>query len=312
MNEDKNIAVLSKKYEVTNNTRSKEYYEKLEQIKSLLIHNIIDKKQKDPIMIYAGGQAGSGKNALVQRIQQDFPSKDFLILNLDEFRDFHPDIEEIRKNSRYFAEFTNEFAYRIREDILKIAVENKMDIIINESLRNTESIKKVINTKLRPKGYKIGVYGLAVPYLESALSTQERYEAQIKIKSNSKRFTDIRYHDETYEKFRKTIKDLEKIVDVMKICKRGDKAGDPAEIIYDSKTDKMHRYRDAIDALDYSRNKLEESLISGNNIIINRIIKLYKSKKMRNAPEWEKEPLKKIYDYYARIIIKNNQKERAK
>ena len=63
--------------------------------KDKLLKGIVS--QEKPIAFILGGQPASGKSGLAKAILRQFPDKDFLFVNGDIYREFHPEAGELIK-----------------------------------------------------------------------------------------------------------------------------------------------------------------------------------------------------------------------
>ena len=219
-------------YEVTPENREQEYKKALNRIMRHFLSS--NYKAEEPLFILAGGQPGSGKTSLISTIKQEHPDLSFLVIDLDDYRKYHPDFEEIRINyKKNGVLLTNSFAFSIENDMLEYALNHKMNIINVSTLRSTKIIKEQILQKIKPKGYKVEAYVLAVPPEVSYYSTIQRYKEQEKNQDCIPRYTDKKFHDVSYQNMECTIEQLESIDIPITICKRSPQKGKPPLIVYD-------------------------------------------------------------------------------
>lgn len=107
-----------------------------------------------PGVVFMGGLPGAGKSQATKRLEN---SKQFggniIKVDLDDYREHHPQIDEIRANDRlpgvrnpersYYSEQTGDFAWRVSEELTAMLREAKYNVIIDGTLRDPEStIKK--------------------------------------------------------------------------------------------------------------------------------------------------------------------------
>lgn len=223
---------LDDKYEVTSKKRTEEFKKALDRIKKDFVpYNCYS---DNPLFIFAGGQPGSGKTALVDTIKCDNKNVNFVTIDLDEFRKYHPDFEDIKNNHKKDGVIlTNSFAFEIENEMLKYVQENKLNTINVSTLRNTELIEKSIEEKILPNGFKVKIYIIAVSPEESYLSTLTRYEEQQKNMNSVARFTSKEFHDEAYEGLSNTIKKIiQKNIPII-VCRRAFKKDEKPTIMYD-------------------------------------------------------------------------------
>lgn len=190
-------------------------------------------KSEKPVFILAGGQPGSGKTALIDTIKKQNPNLSFAVIDLDNYRKYHPDFEEIKKTHKKDGVLlTNSFAFSIENAMLSYAIKNKLNVINVSTLRNTEMIEESIIQNIKPSGFEVEAYLMAVPPEESYCSTLKRYKEQEKDQNCITRFTGKEFHDISYQKLDVTIKKLETMGIPITICKRAQKKDNPAQIVY--------------------------------------------------------------------------------
>jgi len=115
--------------------------EKLDEIVDLLYNKMVDGKtsQENPIAIIVAGQPGAGKSGLIDKTFAEIENS--IVLDVDDFRYFHPDIKEIlKKYPNDLATFTITFVNRIFKKILARLIENKYNLIMQKTLRDDEVI----------------------------------------------------------------------------------------------------------------------------------------------------------------------------
>ena len=148
--------------------------EKLDEIVELLYNKMVDGKtsQENPIAIIVAGQPGAGKSGLIDKTFAEI--EDSIVLDVDDFRYFHPDIKEIlKKYPNDLATFTITFVNRIFKKILAKLIDKKYNLIMQKTLRDDEVIYDT-NIPLVNAGYTIALRVIAVSPIESKLSTLER------------------------------------------------------------------------------------------------------------------------------------------
>lgn len=155
-----------------------------EQIKQIT-KNVISVMAKDlvpsknPLVIVVGGQSGSGKTALINYSCQLSPKREFIQIDNDFFRGFHPDVDKIKRNHPdHYVTATDQLGLGITADVIKYFTENRYNIILHQTLKNNRVVDDAI-TKFIEAGYTVGVRAFAVPYFESKMSQIERCEGQI-------------------------------------------------------------------------------------------------------------------------------------
>ena len=148
----------------------------------------------NPLAIIVGGQQGSGKTALINYTSLISSKREFVIIDNDFFRAFHPMAAEIKQlYPSLYTNITDQIgmgftssvvSYFMGEDIplasggvIKNENHVKFDLIFHQTLKNTRIADDAM-AKLRESGYTVGVRAFAVPYFESKMSQMERCQAQ--------------------------------------------------------------------------------------------------------------------------------------
>ena len=115
----------------------------LEKVKSIylnkkdkLIKGIVS--QEKPIAFILGGQPASGKSGLAKAILRQFPDKDFLFVNGDIYREFHPEAGELIKYPQRYSAETQIFSNFFTEALIQEAITYKYNIIVEGTMRNPE------------------------------------------------------------------------------------------------------------------------------------------------------------------------------
>lgn len=99
-----------------------------EQKKDGLFEDINISSQR-PIAIILGGQPACGKSTLINVAKKDHPNLDFLTVNGDLYRQFHPNKELIKDPIKYPIE-TQIFSSVFTEKLIEEAIKRKCNIII--------------------------------------------------------------------------------------------------------------------------------------------------------------------------------------
>lgn len=119
-----------------------------EQKKDGLFEDINISSQK-PIAIILGGQPACGKSTLINVAKKDHPNLDFLTVNGDLYRQFHPNKELIKDPIKYPIE-TQIFSSVFTEKLIEEAIKRKCNIIIEGTMRNPDvPLKTAQNLKMQ-------------------------------------------------------------------------------------------------------------------------------------------------------------------
>ncbi len=153
-----------------------------------------------PLGIILGGQPASGKTKLIQQIQTEiYPTKDFIIINGDEFRAYHPQyIDIIREYGKDSPDKTQFFANRLVSAIKDECLERRYNFILESTFRNIKTIKET-SEEFKKNDYNSETHALAIPYKDSLLGIFERYEGEMD-KTGFGRFSSLDVHNEAFDK----------------------------------------------------------------------------------------------------------------
>ena len=187
---------------------------------------------KNPLAIVVGGQSGSGKTALINYTSQLSTKREFIQIDNDFFRGFHPKVDEIKKYyPDYYVTATDQLGLGITAKIIDYFREHKYNIILHQTLKNNRVVDDAI-TKFIDAGYTVGVRAFAVPYFESKMSQIERCEGQIETLGFC-RHVAKEDHDNAITGLPQTISYIETSgkYDFIEIFKRGASISHP-ELIY--------------------------------------------------------------------------------
>ena len=208
-----------------------------EQIKAIT-KNVISFMAKDlvpsknPLVIVVGGQSGSGKTALINYSSQLSTKREFVQIDNDFFRGFHPDVNKIKRDHPdYYVTATDQLGLGITAEVIKYFTENRYNIILHQTLKSNRVVDDAI-TKFIDAGYTVGVRAFAVPYFESKMSQIERCEGQIETLGFCRHVAKAD-HDIALEGLPNTVGYIEESgkYDFVQIFKRGQKISNP-DLVY--------------------------------------------------------------------------------
>jgi anititoxin/toxin system zeta toxin len=167
----------------------------------------IEKKEK-PVVYFLGGQSGAGKSNLRKIIEQT--SKKNLVIDVDEFRKYHPNYFELyKKYGKDSAKYTHDFASAVADELVKKSIENKVNVIIDGTLKSLKTPKERAKT-YKKNGYSLELSTVVVKPEKSFLSNLMRYEELIEEKKIP-RLAPKEIHDECVKKFPITVSELYKL-----------------------------------------------------------------------------------------------------
>ena len=231
-----------------------------DSIYKLLENQIFNNKKSCdfPIAVVLGGQPGAGKAVLIDNAKKEFDDNNVVIINGDEFRRMHPNLDEILEYAEEdYAMYTDADVRVWTSDLFEKAINDKYNIIFEGTMR-TNRICDTLK-KLKDNGFFIELKILAVNGIDSLISTMERYEKQ-KNAEGYGRITPSDSHRNAYYGMLDTLEDIEsqKCFDTLEISTRN------GDIVYynDLKQNKIFSKYDLgiRDTLIKSREELKPSM----------------------------------------------------
>ena len=174
---------------------------------------------KNAEMLFVAAPTGAGKDTLVRKLTSQNPNKNYVVLNMDMFRHYYQNIsKQIHEiNDKDFAKKTNDISYEIYYLIEELILNyyQGTNVILTGTMKDTPWIESILR-KYKNNKYDVNLSVLTVPYQESAFSIFERYLNIVETQLNSKthdtssiRYTDLKYHDETFNNFSKSLEYFE-------------------------------------------------------------------------------------------------------
>jgi hypothetical protein len=148
----------------------------------------------NPVAILLGGQSASGKSRLTTRAQENHPGKDFLIINGDKLRVYHPRYAELIKNPLTYSEKTQIFSNVFTEKLIEEAQKRKLNVTVEGTMRNKDIPLDTAKT-FKDAGFRIEAYVISSPGLFSEIGIYSRYQKEVDA-TGSGRLSDIHSHNE--------------------------------------------------------------------------------------------------------------------
>jgi predicted ABC-type ATPase len=156
-----------------------------------------------PVVVILGGQPGSGKSQLIT-IAQKRLNNNAVICNADDYRDFHPKSEEIkRKYEKHYPDITVKYSQPWNAILQSYCEERKLNYILETTFSSGNQMNETI-TRIKNIGYRVLVMVLSVAKKLSFLGTRIRYES-MKERDGYGRVVDKLVHDQKYEAVAKTL-----------------------------------------------------------------------------------------------------------
>ena len=123
-----------------------------------------------PRVIITAGQPGAGKSKVVGRAEADL-SGNVVIIDPDQLRDKHPQVEQLRNQHPYtWSGETHGDASQWATELREAAVAQRKNIILDTTTPWVDGIKD-----LQAKGYDVEIRAIATHRLESELEVDKRY-----------------------------------------------------------------------------------------------------------------------------------------
>ncbi|MBQ6210448.1 MAG: zeta toxin family protein [Prevotella sp.] len=160
----------------------------------------------NPKAILLGGQGAVGKSNLVDIIKEDNEGRDFLSINGDDFRIFHPGFHALVENEIKFPRETQVFSNVFTKNLIDIGAENKLNMIVEGTIRDP-SVPISTAEELKNKGYSVEAYIIAAPKEISSIIGYSRY-VEDRRNQGYGRMLDMKSHNQTANGLPKSIDEL--------------------------------------------------------------------------------------------------------
>lgn len=145
----------------------------------------------EPKLYLLGGQPGSGKSTISNRLMNEYPNTVFI--NPDTYREFHPQYAKIKAELKSEAvQETGKFSGDVTERVRQMLSDQKYNLIIEGTFRTLETPQR-ITEELNAKGYTAELHAIAVPRDISYVGTLHRYFTGKEIGTG--RAVDKKHHD---------------------------------------------------------------------------------------------------------------------
>ena len=177
------------------NFDSPEYINQQFQLyKEFLISKVKSVSDGKPIAYILGGQGASGKSDLINLIDSKYSNRQFLIINGDDYRAFHPDNKKLmNENATAYSEKTQLYSNIFTENLIKEAINGKYNVIIEGTMRNSQT---PFNTArlLHDNGFEVHAAVIAAHPKITEISIYCRYQNEVNNKGFG-RLADISSHN---------------------------------------------------------------------------------------------------------------------
>lgn len=170
----------------------------IERVKRLLSQDLKIKRKAEgqPKATLLGGQPASGKTKLIRHLKANSRT-DFVVINGDEYREYHPSYKQIQ--AYYGLEAPNktqEFSNTLVEFMKQECLRRKLNFIIEGTMRTYNVIESTAK-EARSHGFKVEAHVMAIHSDDSYLGIFQRYEGEMGAYGYG-RFSPLPTHDEAY------------------------------------------------------------------------------------------------------------------
>ena len=166
------------------------------------------KASRKPQAIILLGQPGSVSDGLMTSITQNFPDKDFVLIDEGNLRRQHPKYEQsaMECDRAVLGQITAD-AQDWEKSLMQTAMKGQLNLVIRDSHCEAGIVNETLK-RLRENGYTSSIYVVSAHERESILSLYQKYEGAIATQGYSER-PQISEHDKSYEALPETVKKVE-------------------------------------------------------------------------------------------------------
>ena len=166
------------------------------------------KASRKPQAIILLGQPGSVSDGLMTSIMQNFPDKDFVLIDEGNLRRQHPKYEQsaMECDRAVLGQITAD-AQDWEKSLMQTAMKGQLNLVIRDSHCEAGIVNETLK-RLRENGYTSSIYVVSAHERESILSLYQKYEGAIATQGYSER-PQISEHDKSYKALPETVKKVE-------------------------------------------------------------------------------------------------------
>jgi adenylate kinase family enzyme len=146
-----------------------------------------------PVACILGGQSSSGKSYLTKVIENKSKGIDFMMINGDLFRVFHPEYEKLADDISTFSANTQIFSNVFTEKLIEASIEKRLNVVIEGTMRNSEVPLHTANL-YKKAGFRIEAYIIAAPSQFTEIGIFHRFQKEIE-KNGIGRLAEISAHN---------------------------------------------------------------------------------------------------------------------
>lgn len=187
-------------------------------------------KQKEPVIVFTGGQAGAGKSSITE-IQKSRFNKDLAIIDSDIYRKNHPKNQEIQSLYPTIASsLTHQAGAKISNRVRDAAFDKGANILFDQTSRVPNGIKAIAERgKNQATPYKVELHVMATDTDTSRMRNHARYEKDNGAAGGG-RYVPEQFQKTSYDGVGDTVKKIEDDKSVDRIVLYDKKA----RVIYDN------------------------------------------------------------------------------
>ena len=167
------------------------------------------KASRTPQAIILLGQPGSVSDGLMTSITQNFPDKDFVLIDEGNLRRQHQKYEQsaMECDRAVLGQITAD-AQDWEKSLMQTAMKGQLNLVIRDSHCEAGTVSETLR-KLRENGYTSSVYVISAHERESLLTLYKEYEGEISAQGYSER-PQISEHDKSYEALPEIVESIER------------------------------------------------------------------------------------------------------
>jgi adenylate kinase family enzyme len=146
-----------------------------------------------PVACILGGQPSSGKSYLNKAIENQNRKIDFLPINGDLYRVFHPEYEKLVADVANFSRATQIFSNVFTEKLIESSIEKRLNVIVEGTMRNVEVPLKTAKM-YKNAGFRTEVYLIAAPAEFTEIGIFHRFQKEME-KNGIGRLAELSAHN---------------------------------------------------------------------------------------------------------------------
>lgn len=182
-------------------------------------------RQERPVIIFTGGQSGSGKSSITS-IQLERFAEDIAVIDADLYRGYHPKLKEINQlHADISSQLTHQAGAGISNRVRDAAFDKGANILFDQTSRTPDGIK-IIGDRAKAKDipYDVELHVIATDLDTSRMRVHGRYENGGGAPGGG-RYVDEDFQKKSYQGVADTVKTIEdeKAVDRLVIYNRNGK-----------------------------------------------------------------------------------------